>query len=115
MADTRTANRALNEVAIPGARRTRNLEFPPDPELIIGRAWSSLDDIISDFQKLRVPDLRIPEIVEPTQGRLFEETQLRHMQHFAVMIDHGRRGREAIIDPEITRSTQARGGVKPEA
>jgi len=25
------------------------------------------------------------------------------MQYFVVMIDHGRRGREAIVDPEITR------------
>jgi len=25
------------------------------------------------------------------------------MQYFAVMIDYGRRGREAIVDPEITR------------
>ena len=24
--------------------------------------------------------------------------------YFVVMIDHGRRGREAVIDPEITRS-----------
>jgi hypothetical protein len=26
-----------------------------------------------------------------------------HMQYFVVMIDYGRRGREAIVDPEITR------------
>jgi hypothetical protein len=25
------------------------------------------------------------------------------MQYFAVMIDYGRRGREAIVDPEVTR------------
>ena len=25
------------------------------------------------------------------------------MQYFVVMIDHGRRGREAIVDPEVTR------------
>jgi hypothetical protein len=25
------------------------------------------------------------------------------MQHFVVMIDYGRRGREAIVDPEMTR------------
>jgi hypothetical protein len=27
----------------------------------------------------------------------------RLMQYFVVMIDYGRRGREAIVDPEITR------------
>ena len=27
----------------------------------------------------------------------------RRMQYFVVMIDYGRRGREAIVDPEITR------------
>jgi hypothetical protein len=26
-----------------------------------------------------------------------------NMQYFVVMIDYGRRGREAIVDPEITR------------
>jgi len=25
------------------------------------------------------------------------------MQYFVVMIDHGRRGREAVVDPEVTR------------
>jgi hypothetical protein len=25
------------------------------------------------------------------------------MQYFIVMIDHGRRGREAVVDPEMTR------------
>ena len=25
------------------------------------------------------------------------------MQYFVVMIDYGRRGREAIVDPEVTR------------
>jgi hypothetical protein len=27
----------------------------------------------------------------------------RLMQYFVVMIDYGRRGREAVVDPEITR------------
>src|SRR4029079_8298820 len=27
----------------------------------------------------------------------------KSMQYFVVMIDYGRRGREAIVDPEITR------------
>jgi hypothetical protein len=29
--------------------------------------------------------------------------RLPNMQYFVVMIDYGRRGREAIVDPEITR------------
>jgi hypothetical protein len=33
----------------------------------------------------------------------FREQQSRRMQYFVVMIDYGRRGREAIVDPEITR------------
>jgi hypothetical protein len=28
---------------------------------------------------------------------------IRHMKYFVVMIDYGRRGREAIVDPEVTR------------
>jgi hypothetical protein len=37
------------------------------------------------------------------------------MQYFIVMIDYGRRGREAIVDPEITRRQrfkEARDGVR---
>jgi hypothetical protein len=30
------------------------------------------------------------------------------MQYFVVMIDYGRRGREAVVDPEITRREVAR-------
>ena len=29
--------------------------------------------------------------------------QIASMQYFVVMIDYGRRGREAIVDPEVTR------------
>jgi hypothetical protein len=38
-------------------------------------------------------------------GRLNPCESARHprMQYFVVMIDYGRRGREAIVDPEITR------------
>ena len=28
---------------------------------------------------------------------------MRLMQYFVVMIDYGRRGREAVVDPEVTR------------
>lgn len=28
---------------------------------------------------------------------------MRVMQYFVVMIDYGRRGREAVVDPEVTR------------
>jgi len=31
------------------------------------------------------------------------ERHIADMQYFVVMIDYGRRGREAIVDPEITR------------
>ena len=33
----------------------------------------------------------------------FERGRIIGMQYFVVMIDYGRRGREAIVDPEITR------------
>jgi hypothetical protein len=32
-----------------------------------------------------------------------DEGQITSMQYFVVMIDYGRRGREAVVDPEITR------------
>ena len=34
---------------------------------------------------------------------LLNEGQIASMQYFVVMIDYGRRGREAVVDPEITR------------
>jgi len=37
---------------------------------------------------------------DPNSSR---EEQIAGMQYFVVMIDYGRRGREAIVDPEITR------------
>ncbi len=36
-----------------------------------------------------------------TVGR--SEGELLCMQYFVVMIDYGRRGREAVVDPEMTR------------
>jgi hypothetical protein len=33
----------------------------------------------------------------------FSRTGTVDMQYFVVMIDYGRRGREAIVDPEVTR------------
>jgi hypothetical protein len=38
-----------------------------------------------------------------TRFQLPDEDQIASMQYFVVMIDDGRRGREAIVDPEITR------------
>src|SRR3954447_147286 len=35
--------------------------------------------------------------------QLPDEGQTISMQYFVVMIDYGRRGREAVVDPEITR------------
>ncbi|MDW4793697.1 hypothetical protein NQ358_24105, partial [Escherichia coli] len=32
-----------------------------------------------------------------------KRTERLAMQYFVVMIDYGRRGREAIVDPELTR------------
>ncbi len=32
-----------------------------------------------------------------------DEGQIASMQYLVVMIDYGRRGREAVVDPEITR------------
>jgi len=40
----------------------------------------------------------VPWIWQAGQGR-----SEPRMQYFVVMIDYGRRGREAIVDPEVTR------------
>ena len=41
----------------------------------------------------------MPCIASPASGA----NRAGAMQYFVVMIDYGRRGREAIVDPEITR------------
>ena len=38
-----------------------------------------------------------------SQATIPRRTDQGAMQYFVVMIDYGRRGREAIVDPEITR------------
>ena len=56
--------------------------------------------IISDFQNF-VLDLFL---IFRNSGRFrLPAEQGARMQYFVVMIDYGRRGREAIVDPEITR------------
>ena len=39
----------------------------------------------------------------PIDTRRAEMGQIASMQYFVVMIDYGRRGREAIVDPKVTR------------
>jgi len=39
----------------------------------------------------------------PFKESLPDRTHGTNMQYFVVMIDFGRRGREAVVDPEITR------------
>ena len=47
-------------------------------------------------------DFRFSEILA-LGSSIRTEAQIASMQYFVVMIDYGRRGREAIVDPEITR------------
>ena len=54
----------------------------------------------SEFSLDLFPIFRNNAIVDSS---LRTEGQIASMQYFVVMIDYGRRGREAIVDPEITR------------
>jgi hypothetical protein len=45
---------------------------------------------------------RFSEILRLPRFRAAGKAQVS-MQYFVVMIDYGRRGREAVVDPEITR------------
>jgi hypothetical protein len=58
----------------------------------------------SDFQKFQV-DLFLIFRNNATHIGLsrHRERSDQRMQYFVVMIDYGRRGREAIVDPEVTR------------
>jgi hypothetical protein len=56
----------------------------------------------SVFPNLRLTCFRFSEILS-TLDPVSEQGQTASMQYFVVMIDYGRRGREAIVDPEITR------------
>jgi hypothetical protein len=58
---------------------------------------------ISDFPKLRLRNFRFSEIMDASGRLTREKRQPPRMQYFVVMIDYGRRGREAVVDPEITR------------
>ena len=46
---------------------------------------------------------RFSEILTSSDFSIRNGGQIASMQYFVVMIDYGRRGREAIVDPEITR------------
>ena len=51
-------------------------------------------------QRFALTFFRLSEILHPIAIR---DTERSSMQYFVVMIDYGRRGREAIVDPEMTR------------
>jgi hypothetical protein len=57
----------------------------------------------SDFQKLHLTYFWFSEIMQRQFRSFREAARPANMQYFVVMIDYGRRGREAIVDPEITR------------
>jgi hypothetical protein len=62
--------------------------------------------LIGYFPFFRIIDLTIFRFSENTDTIRFQHPgpgQIVNMQYFVVMIDYGRRGREAIVDPEITR------------
>src|SRR5262249_50095721 len=57
---------------------------------------------ISDLWNFTLTKFRLSEILHsPRDNR--GGAEMCSMQYFVVMIDYGRRGREAIVDPEITR------------
>jgi hypothetical protein len=67
---------------------------------VIAFPSSRHDFCFSEFLLDLFPIFRNTDIVGPgARGR----GQIASMQYFVVMIDYGRRGREAIVDPEITR------------
>ncbi len=72
--------------------------------LPLGRAGSvavsGLKFRFSEFTLDRVPIFRNNSPMIPVAG---PRPDRQRMQYFVVMIDYGRRGREAIVDPEITR------------
>ena len=57
----------------------------------------------SDFQNLMLDWFLIFRNMRRLAEPSLRGQQSQRMQYFVVMIDYGRRGREAIVDPEITR------------
>jgi hypothetical protein len=55
------------------------------------------------FRIMGLTYFRLSEILDCTRRARFRGEENATMQYFVVMIDYGRRGREAIVDPEITR------------
>ena len=79
----------------------RPLRLPRRLILPMAAVGSATDEDISVFQNFTIdyfPIFRNTDGVGSSHPH-----QIASMQYFVVMIDYGRRGREAIVDPEITR------------
>jgi hypothetical protein len=57
--------------------------------------------VIAGDEQLRKPAFSVFQNL--TLDKLLIFRNIPSMQYFVVMIDYGRRGREAIVDPEVTR------------
>jgi len=57
----------------------------------------------SDFPKHSFDRFLIFRNIARLKSQPSKREHGRRMQYFVVMIDYGRRGREAIVDPEVTR------------
>jgi hypothetical protein len=62
-----------------------------------------VDAEISDFRQFTLDVILIIRNNRRIPPNLLPGAESASMQYFVVMIDYGRRGREAIVDPEITR------------
>ena len=66
-------------------------------------ARSAALTVISAFPNFGLDRLPLFSEILALGSSIRTEAQIASMQYFVVMIDYGRRGREAIVDPEITR------------
>jgi hypothetical protein len=62
-----------------------------------------IESIILIFRILGLDELPIFRNTRFRPVAVYARAKRAAMQYFVVMIDYGRRGREAIVDPEITR------------
>ena len=83
-------------------KRSANRVAPRDSRRHPAGFWRDMHG----FLIIRITDLtifRFSEIVMRRGPSLARGRRVPFMQYFVVMIDYGRRGREAVVDPEITR------------
>ena len=92
---------------MPGAHKKNKADLESGAQRDSRRPWVEFSGQRGYFLIIRIIGLTISDF-QKIMGRrrnpaFWGRKRVPNMQYFVVMIDYGRRGREAVVDPEITR------------